>query len=305
MRALWDLAGAMRADPLGPRWQLTAFGVDPDTMQLGAIIYAVVAWIGGGLIASLTGRQTSGRLWSLVLLAVGLVPYLALRYPVVFGGVLPWGLLLAFRRWGFWRLVIAAASILMFASILMGRIRYGGYDAGLAFAEALTTTGWLLLLLFLLFVALRTFHHGLGYIGGAVRQEEYRAGRRTETRRFRDWRNRKLQRAGQAVKEGETYKGKHAPGRAGGTSRRGSGGGMTTANSYDPGRGEFEVRGYTPDAHPDPEVRRQFMEGGSGPINGWIFDQYSGLYLRHDPDPDYQLGGGVRLPLHQRIWRRP
>jgi hypothetical protein len=266
VRSLWELAGAMRADPLGSRWQLAAFGIDPYTMQLGAIIYAVLAWIGGGLIASLTGRQSSGRLWSLIIMAVGLVPYLALRYPVVFGGILPWGLLFAFRRWGFWRLVIVLTAILMFSSILMGRIRYGGYDAGLAFAEALTTTGWLLLLLFLLFVVLRTFKHGLGYIGGAVRQEEYRAGRRTETKRFRDWRNRKLQRAGQAVKEGETYKGKHAPGRAGGNAE-------------------------PADAHP-----------ASRPDHFDPFDDGTTI----DGQPlDYQLGGQVRLPLHQRIWRRP
>jgi hypothetical protein len=215
MRTLWELASAVRADPLSPRWQLAFFGIDPDQMQLGAMIYAVLAVVGGGLLATLTGRQTSGRLWSLIILAIGLVPYLALRYPAAFGGILPWGLLFAFRRWGFWRLVIAASAILMFSSILMGRIRYGGYDAGLAFAEALTTTGWLLFMFFVLFVVLRTFKHGLGYIGGAVRQEEYRAGRRTETKKFRAWRDRKLKRAGQAVKDGETYKGKHAPGRAG------------------------------------------------------------------------------------------
>jgi hypothetical protein len=305
MGDLWQLVVDAVHDPTSNDYSLVLPGFQ-DQVQFGAMLYAVLAVIGGPLLAALMGRNSSGRLWSLLILAAGLVPYLALRYPVVFGGILPWGLLFAFRRWGFWRLVVALAGLLLFVSILWGRIRFGGYDFGLAFFEALTTTGWLLLGGFLIYVFHRAVfgHHRLGYIGGAIRHEEYRAGRRTETRRFRSWRDRKLQRAGEQVKQGGNPPPRHARRRRGG---RGSGGGMTTGTGYDPAVGEYEVRGYTPDAHPDPEVRQQFMEGGSGPINGWNYDQYSGLYLPHNPDPApgrVQVGGGIRLPMSQRIWRR-
>jgi hypothetical protein len=259
--------------PTADRYSLlaaTPFPVDPEQLQLGAIIYAVLAVLGGSILAAGLGRAGSGRLYSLVLLAVGLVPYLALRYPVVFGGVLPWGLLFMFRRWGFWRIVIALAALAMFSGILIGRIRYGGFDFGASFFEALTTTGWLLLGGFLTYVLTRSVfgHHRLAYIGGAARREEYRASQRTETKRFRKWRDRKLNRAGKAVKQGDPYQGRHAPGQAGG-----NGGNGTQA----PG-----PVAYSPMDHPDPKVRRHFAEGASGPIKGWEYDPYTGEMVRLD-----------------------
>jgi hypothetical protein len=279
MGTLLELAGRMLHDPTSPDWQLAAFGIPADQLQLGAMIYAVLAWIGGPMLAMLAGRQSSGRLWSLLIMAAGLVPYLALRYPVIFGGILPWGLLFAFRRWGFWRILIGLAGLLLFVSILWGRIQGGGYDFGLAFFEALTTTGWLLLGGFLIYVFQRAVfgHHRLAYIGGAVRREEFHANQRTETKRFRAWRNRRLQRAGKAVKEGETYKGKHAPGRAGGSDN--------------------------PQGDPDTETVDAPMGGAERPAT---FDPYDdGTTVDGQPISGYQLGGDVRLPLHQRIWRRP
>jgi hypothetical protein len=206
------------------------------------------------------------------LLAIGLVPYLALRYPVVFGGVLPWGLLFVFRRWGFWRIVIALAGLAMFTGILIGRIRYGGFDFGASFFEALSTTGWLLLGGYLTYVLTRSIfgRHRLAYIGGAARREEYRASQRTETKRFRRWRDRKLNRAGKAVKEGDPYQGKHSR-------RRGRG-------AADP-----EPESVTVDARPAarPETFDPYVDGTT--VDG---EPISGAY---------QVGGGVR---HPPWWRR-
>lgn len=276
--------------------------------------YGALIW---GFIAFFTTIALTGKpLWGIVGAGVFVVPYLAFTYPAAFGIIFPFLLWFIFWRWG-WRTVLGLTLLGgFFVMHVWTRAQQVGWEYGLIFPAAIKDTGWLLVWFTLGIFLLRLLfgRNRLDWVGGSGYHGERRRLRdRNEVKRFKSWRTRKLDRAATQVKEGEKYQPTHASSRRrgrGGTTSSGSAAGQTTGRSYDPATGqEHDVRGWTPDQHPDPQVRQQYLDGGSGPINGWNFDQYSGLYLPHDPETapgrqpvGYQLGGGIR---RAPWWRRP
>jgi hypothetical protein len=300
---------------------------DPKTLAAyGAGIYAFLVIA----VFSRFGKP----LWGLVAGAVVLIPWLVLNYPATWGFLVPAALWYVGWRWG-WRTATAVILVgLFFIFDFYGHVHRFGWEYGLALPAALKDTFTILLIVGFGVGILRIvlgprradFLVGSGYHG-----ERRRIRDREEVKKFRGWRQRKVKRASRQVKDGQPYQGAHAKPRKGKVNPAKW---MDTGTSYDPDTGrEFQVVGWQPDRHPDPEVRRQHAEGGAGPINGWQFDQYSGLYLEHNPAtppdrqpipppapasparhphddgtlvdgqpiPEYQLGGGIH---HGPLWRR-
>jgi hypothetical protein len=192
------------SDLLAPSHSLIPPGLR-ERAGYGLFLYVAMALIG----LTMLGKPH----WGVLVAAVAAVPWLMLSYPIIFGGLLPLGLFILFRRYG-WRHVFAFGALgALFVAVLVGRIAANGFTFGLAFLDAIRITFWIAILfvLFLFLLRMTLGRDRLGYITGhGWNAEQARIGRRQEIKAIKTRGGSWVRRAGQRVKAGAPYQGSHA-----------------------------------------------------------------------------------------------